>query len=96
MAREHIIRKLDEPMDLVSPLIIVRKKDGNLLVCMDPRRINASLNREHYPIPRREDIEAELTGAKVFSRLDASSGFHQVPLYQSSSKVSTFATPFGR
>lgn len=63
---------------------------------MDPRRINECLKREHYEMPRREDIEAELAGTKSFSRLDANSGFHQIPLHEETSRICTFATPFGR
>lgn len=61
-----IITRMDEPSDWVSPLVVVRKKNGHIRVCMDPRHINSSLKREHFALPRREDIEAELAGATVF------------------------------
>nr|XP_037269644.1 uncharacterized protein K02A2.6-like [Rhipicephalus microplus] len=96
MEQANIICKVDEPTDWVSPLVIVRKKDGSLRVCMDPRSVNACLKREHYQMPQREDIEAELSGANFFSRLDANAGFHQIPLDEPTSKICTFATPFGR
>ncbi|XP_075560009.1 uncharacterized protein LOC142591584 [Dermacentor variabilis] len=64
MEQAGIIAKVTEPTDWVSPLVIVRKKDGKLRVCMDPRKINECLKREHYAMPRREDIEAELAGAR--------------------------------
>lgn len=96
MERADIIRKVNGPTDWVSPLIIVRKKDGKLRVCMDPRRINECLKREHYQMPKREDIEDELAGAKYFSRRDANSGFLQIPLDEDTSAICTFGTPFGR
>ncbi|KAK8767070.1 hypothetical protein V5799_006149 [Amblyomma americanum] len=96
MERAGIITKEDGPTDWVSPLVLVKKKDGSLRVCMDPRRINEHIKRQHYQLPRREDIEAELTGACYFSCLDANSGFHQIPLDDATSKICTFATPFGR
>nr|XP_054930745.1 uncharacterized protein LOC129386661 [Dermacentor andersoni] len=96
MERAGIITKVTEPTDWVSPLVIVRKKDGKIRVCIDPRRINQCIKREHYTMPRREDIEAELAGATVFTRLDANSGFHQIPLDNETSRIGTFATPFGR
>lgn len=65
-------------------------------MCMDPRKINECLKREHYEMPRREDIEAEIAGAVFFSRLDANSGFHQIPLDDETSRICTFTTPFGR
>lgn len=47
-------------------------------------------------MPRREDIESELAGARFFTRLDANSGFHQIPRRDETSTICTFATPFGR
>lgn len=96
MEKASIIVKVDEPTDWVSPLVVVHKKDGTLRICMDPRAVNRSIKREHYPMPSREDIESELAGAKYFSRLDANAGFHQIPLDEATSRICTFATPFGR
>lgn len=80
MERGGIIQKANKPTDWVSPLVLVRKKDGKLRVRIDPRRINDCLKREHCPMAKREDIEAELAGARHFSRLDVNSGLHQIPL----------------
>lgn len=96
MDTEGIICRMEEASDWVSPLVIVRKKDGRLRICMDPRYINRSLKREHYQLPCREEIEAELAGAAVFSKLDANCGFYQIPLDEKTSKMCTFSTPFGR
>ncbi|MDD9362437.1 MAG: hypothetical protein PV344_05895, partial [Anaplasma sp.] len=56
MLKADIIVRAEEPTDWVSPLVIVMKKNGGLRVCMDPRKINECLKREHYEMPRREDI----------------------------------------
>lgn len=96
MERGGIIQKVSAPTDWVSPLVIVRKKNRKLRLCMYPQNINDCLKREHYQMPRREDIEAELAGAQYFSRLDANSGFHQIPLDNATSNICTFSTPFGR
>ncbi|XP_075733124.1 uncharacterized protein LOC142775550 [Rhipicephalus microplus] len=96
METASIIVKVDEPTEWVSPLVVVHKKDGTLRICMDPRAVNRSIKREHYPIPSREDIESELAGAQYFSRLDANAGFHQISLDEATSRICTFATPFGR
>lgn len=61
MEQAGIIVKENEPTDWVSPLVIVKKKDWSLGVCMDPRRLNACLKREHYEMPSRDHIEAELS-----------------------------------
>lgn len=74
-----IVVKASERTDWVSPFVASRKRDGKVRVCIDPSRINERLKREHYQIQKREDIEAEPACAKFFSRLDAYSGFQQIP-----------------
>lgn len=57
---------------------------------------STSVKREWYPIPSVDQTLSLLAGAKVFSKLDANSGFWQMPLANQSRKLSTFITPFGR
>ena len=52
--------------------------------------------RETYPLPKFDNTLAQLTGATVFRKLDANSGFWQIPLDECSRKLTTFITPFGR
>lgn len=96
MTDAGIITRIDEPTEWVSPLVIVRKKNGALRISMDPRNVNESLKREHFKLPKHEEIEVELRGAHVFSRLDANSGFYQIPLDEESSRICTFSTTLGR
>ena len=49
-----------------------------------------------YPLPSVDETLAQLAGAKVFSKLDANSGFWQIPLPSASHLLTTFITPFGR
>ena len=58
--------------------------------------MRACLYREVHPIPKVDDILAQLAGAKIFSKLDANSGFWQIPLADQSKLLTTFVTPFGR
>ena len=81
---------------------------ANRLVCGDGSRtkveresthltkLNESVRRERYPLPSVDQILAQLSGATVFSKLDANSGFWQVPLSPDSALLTTFITPFGR
>jgi transposase InsO family protein len=67
------------------PLTVAPKKDnygnsGPLRVCLDPRSINNSLEADHFPIPRIEDIKARLLGKAIFSELDLRSAFLQLPV----------------
>ena len=77
--------------------------DGNSLKsqwlfanCVDLSRLNDSVCRERHPLPVVEQVLAQLTGAKLFSKLDANSGFWQIPLSPEPALLTTFITPFGR
>ena len=52
--------------------------------------------REVHPLPAVDETLAQLTGAAIFSKLDANSGFWQIPLAATSRHLTTFITPFGR
>lgn len=73
-----IIKKVDEPTDWVNSIVIVRKKNGSLRICLDPRDLNLAIKREHFQLPTIDQITSKLSGAKFFSKLDANSGFWQV------------------
>ena len=59
-----------------SPIVIVPKKDGTQRICIDYRKLNKTLVKDSYPLPRIEDIFATLGKAKFFSTLDLKSGYH--------------------
>ena len=72
------------------------KKGKTVRICVDLKPLNTSALRETHPLPKIDDTLAQLTGAKVFSKLDANSGFWQIPLAEKSRRLSTFITLFGR
>ena len=75
---------------------MVLKPNGKLRVCLDPKPLNKALKRNHYPLPTVDDLLPELSRAQVFSVVDIKNGFWHVPLDDESSKLTTFATPWGR
>jgi len=88
--------KRDDPIEWVSSLLCVEKKDGSLRVCLDPKDLDRAIQREHYAIPTFEDVSAKLCGKSLFSVIDMRDGFWQVQLDEESSRLCTFNTPFGR
>jgi transposase InsO family protein len=96
MKQLDVIEKIDEPTDWVSSLVIVEKPDGKIRLCLDPRDLNKAIKRQLHPMPTVDEILSKLGGAKVFSKLDASSGYWQIKVDDESSKLLTFNTPFGR
>ncbi len=61
-----------------SPVILVRKKDGTMRLCIDYRKLNAITMKDAHPLPRIEDIFNTLSGSKFFTTLDMAMGYHQV------------------
>ena len=66
----------------------------DLFKCVDFRPLNESVLRDVHPLPRVDDTLAQLSGAKVFSKIDANSGFWQVLLATESHLLTTFITPY--
>ena len=91
-----IIAECKGPTDWLNPIVPVLKPDGSIRICLDPQKLNAATIRDRYSLPKISDIYARLAGSKVYTTLDARSGFHQIPLDEESSKLTTFLTPFGK
>ena len=80
---------------LVCPMVVVPKKD-DVRICVDLTKFTESVRRERHDIPYIEYTLGQLSDARIFSKLDANSGFWQVPLAGESAFLTTFITPFGR
>ena len=72
------------------------EKDKTVRICVDLKPSNTSLPREIHPLPKVDNTLAQLPGAKLFTKLDANSGFLQIPLAEKYHHLTTFVTPFGR
>ena len=62
------------------PAIFVKKKDGTLRMCVDYRPLNAVTIKNKYPLPRIDTLFDQLAGAKVFSKIDLRSRYHQIKI----------------
>ncbi len=96
MVAQGIIVPVTEPSDWVSSLAYSWKANGKLRVCLDPKDLNKAIRRDHYRTPTVEEITHELSGSKVFTKLDGTSCYHCVVLDEESSYLTTFNSPFGR
>ena len=63
-----------------APIVIVRKKTGEMRMCVDYRALNAKTSRDAYPLPRIEEALDILRGAKFFCSLDLAHGYYQIPI----------------
>ena len=99
--------KLIEPSSsfFCSPLVLIKKPDGDLRVCANYKELNKVSLVDPEPMLLAEDIFDKLGGNKVYSKFDLCKGYYQVPLQEASRDYSTFTchrglfrfcvTPFG-
>lgn len=103
MLKLNIIRVSSSPWS--SPILLVPKADGKYRFCVDFRRLNERTRKDRTPMPRIDDVFAEIGDARVFTTLDLLSGFWQVPLTSRAQEYTAFSvgnrhfefvkTPFG-
>jgi len=59
-----------------EPMLLVKKKNGTMRLCVDYRQLNKVMIKNKYPLPRIDDLMDQLVGACVFSKIDLRSGYH--------------------
>ncbi|CAI5686315.1 unnamed protein product [Oreochromis niloticus] len=92
---EHgIIEKIDAS-EWVSPIVVTRRKTGDIRMCVDLREPNKGVVVDSHPLPLIEDILSELRGAVMFSTLDLKSAYHQLKLHEESRGLTAFITHEG-
>jgi hypothetical protein len=62
------------------PALFVKKKDQSLRLCVDYRPLNTVTIKNKYPLPRIDILFDQLAGAKVFTKVDLRSGYHQIKI----------------
>lgn len=81
MVTSGVIQPIKEQTEWCASMVAVPKKNREQpRICVDLNMLNKAVKREKYVLPTIDDILPKLTGAKVFSILDAASGFWQIPL----------------
>jgi len=77
------------------PALFVKKKDQSLRMCVDYRPLNAVTIKNKYPFPRIDILFDQLSKAKVFSRIDLRSGYHQIKIHPQDIPKTAFSTRYG-
>ncbi len=78
-----------------SPVLLVEKKDGSLRMVVDYRGLNEVTIKNKYPLPMINDLFDRLQGAKVFSKIDLRSGYHQLKIREQDIPKTAFTTRYG-
>ena len=69
------------------------KSSGKVRTCVDMKPLNENVIREFHPLLTIDEILAQLSGAQIFTKLDANAGFWQIPLAEESRPLTAFITP---
>ena len=90
-----VIAESEGPSEWCSPMVVATKSNGKIRICSDLTKLNKSVQREVYPMATVENSLSQIRG-KYFSKIDANSGFWQIPIEKSSWEYTHFLTPWGR
>ncbi|CAN6252738.1 unnamed protein product [Urochloa humidicola] len=93
MLKRRVIQHGTSPF--ASPVLLVKKKDGTWRFCIDYRHLNAITVKNKHPMPVVDELLDELSGAKWFTKLDFSSGYHQIRLASGEEPKTAFKTHSG-
>ena len=78
-----------------APILFVKKKNGELRMCMDYRALNKLTIKNKSQMPRQDELMDRLRGAKWFTKLDLQSGYHQVRIHPDDVEKTAFNTRYG-
>lgn len=93
LMENDIVKESDSPY--ASPIVLVRKKNGEPRLCVDYRALNKKTIKDSYPMPVIDDQLDRLSGKRYFTSLDLKSGYYQIPMSQESRHLTAFITPDG-
>ena len=93
MLDQGIIRTSTSPW--VSPIVLVRKKSGEIRFCVDYRKLNQITRHDAHPLPRVDDLLDSVGSAKYFTTLDLKSGYWQIPIHPDDREKTAFVTESG-
>lgn len=91
LLESNVIRESFSPF--ASPIVIVRKKDVSLRLCVDYRLLNVKTRKDAFPLSRIVESLDALSGAQWFSTKDLASGYHQVAVTEQDKMKTAFCTP---
>jgi hypothetical protein len=92
LIQKHFIRPSVSPWG--APVLLAKKKDGSMRLCVDYRQLNKVIIKNKYPLSRIDDVLDQLKGASVFSKINLRSGYHQIRIKSSDVSKTAFRTRY--
>ena len=103
--REAVLKELQEMeesgiiepscSEWASPIVVAKKKDNSIRLCVDYRKLNAATPMDAYPMPRVDELLDKVGKATFVSTLDLARGYWQVPVAEKDRAKTAFITPNG-
>ncbi|GJS89668.1 putative reverse transcriptase domain-containing protein [Tanacetum coccineum] len=78
-----------------APVLFVKKNDSSFRMCIDYRELKKLTVKNHYPLPRIDDLFNQLQGSQFFSKIDLRSGYHQLRVHKDDIPKTAFRTRYG-
>ena len=78
-----------------APVLFAKKKGKTLLLCIDCRQLNRVMIQNRYPLPRIDDLFDQLRGARVYSKIDLRTSYHQLRVRDTDIPKTAFRTRYG-
>ena len=78
-----------------APVLLVKKKDGSLRLCVDYKQLNKMTIKNKYSLPRKDDLMDQLHGSSVFLKIDLRSGYHQILVKADDVQKTAFRSRYG-
>jgi len=75
-------------------MLLVKKKDGTMRLCVDYRQLNKVTIKNRYPLPMIDDLMDQLVGACVFSKIDLRSSYHEIRVKSEDIPKTSFRTRY--
>nr|GEW39713.1 putative reverse transcriptase domain-containing protein [Tanacetum cinerariifolium] len=78
-----------------APVLFFKKKDGSFRICINYLELNKLTVKNHYPLPRIDDLFDQLQGSSVYSKIDMRLGYHQLRVREEDIQKTAFRTRYG-
>ena len=78
-----------------APVLFATKKDKTLRLCIDYKQLNKVTIKNWYPLPRIDDLFDQLRGARIYSKIDLRTGYHQLRVWDTDIPKTAFKTRYG-
>jgi len=82
--------------EYASPIVLVKKRNGDIKICVEFRKLNKKIERDYYPLLLIEDQLDHLQGTRIFNTLNLKNGFFHVEIAEESRKYTSFIVPTGQ